>query len=263
MSFPYLDLIGFKLRSAFTLPEDVDMLEARYPGFVAQQISDRSSYINARLRKRYGYTGQQTSLPFGQTAPALQASGTAPPAVTLIGRPTLGSVEMQIQITTGGPLATAVFQWSSDGGKTFTSGVTTAAAVVLGITGMSALFPIGTYATDNHYAAAEPVPAIILQWLTAMVAYSVWNRRGRNPQDPFIEDLKAAVTLAVEELTEAANSKDGLFDLPVSEDLDSAITTGGPLGFSDSSPYAWQTRQARLGRQEDHCTPIPAGEAIP
>lgn len=251
--FPYLDLAGFKVRSEFTLPESLDYVESRYPGFIDQQISDFSSYINARLRKRYGNAPEVgNSLPFGQQPPLLLAAGTNPPAIGLIGRPTLGSMQLRLKITTAGPLSVAIFSWSSDRGKKFTDGVASAAQVPLGSTGLVATFAdVGTYGLDNVYSAAEPVPAIVLRWLVAGVAYAVWNRRGRDPQDPYIADLKERYATTLAELKEAADSKDGLFDLPVSEDADSAITTAGPDIYSETSPYVWADREIRRGVEED------------
>ena len=83
---------------------------------------------------------------------AVTATGTTPPTVTLTGSPASG-YSFNIQITTGGSVGTAVFKWSSNGGLTFTTGVATAATVLLGITGVTANFAAGTYATDNVYVA--------------------------------------------------------------------------------------------------------------
>lgn len=88
--------------------------------------------------------------PFEMTA--VTSAGTTPPAVTLTGTPN-GFHDVRIEITTGGALATAVFRWSINGGSTWTSGVTTAASVVLTGTGLTANFAAGTYATNNVYTA--------------------------------------------------------------------------------------------------------------
>jgi hypothetical protein len=237
MSFPYLDLAGVQLRSVMR-PSYFTDVEALTPGFTVQSIATNTSPINSQMRKRYG-----GNLPWGQQAPPLVPAGLAPPAVTLVGRPTLGSYQTLVQITLGGALGTATFQWSSNNGVTWTTGVLTAASVALGATGMSALFPAGPYDVSNVYAAAPPVPETILQWLTALVTDDVSVRHGINPNDPLAQRIGERVKTARAQIEEAANTKDGLWDLPQSEDAPSAIDTGGPRSYSEQSPYEWARRQ--------------------
>lgn len=92
------------------------------------------------------------------TSPII-ATGTTPPAVTLTGTPN-DVYSFEIDITTLGVRGVAVFKWSSDGGSTYTTGVLTAATVVLGSTGVTANFPTGTYAADNVYTSFSTV----IQW---------------------------------------------------------------------------------------------------
>jgi hypothetical protein len=73
------------------------------------------------------------------------------PVVTRTGV-TLGEYQFVIEITTGGAVGTAVFRWSTDNGVTWTSGVTTAATVVLGTTGNTANFAAGTYVIATTYS---------------------------------------------------------------------------------------------------------------
>lgn len=240
MSFPYIDLAGVQLRSILR-PSYFSDVETQTPGYTAQSIATNSSPINSQMRKRYGGI-----LPWGQSPPSLVPAGLTPPAVTLSGRPTLGSYQVIVQITTGGALGAAVFKWSSNGGTTYTTGVLTAASVVLGATGMTALFPaVGTYDVSNVYAAATPVPETILQWLTTLVTEDVSIRHGINPNDPLRIAIKERVDLTRAQLEAAANSKDGLWDLPLSEDQGSAVDTGGPMAYSEASPYAWTYAQQR------------------
>lgn len=248
--FPYLDIAGFKRRSVM-VPTDVDALESLYPGFVAARVALQSSFINSRLRKRYGNAGQQNSLPLGQTAPALVAAGTSPPGVSLTGRPILGSLQVILSIDGAGGLTVATFKWSPDGGLSWSTGVTTASAVALAGTGMSANFSVGSYSTDNVYAAATPVPEAVLGWLVALVTRDAFLRRGMNPQDPAMQMIVDECTVALADLKEAADSTDGLFDLPASEDLDSAVTTGGPQFYSETSPYVFADLQRQQGTAED------------
>lgn len=250
---------------------------------------------------------------------AMAATGTTPPGVSLVGTSGVAlPSDIVIQITTPGALGTAVFQWSQDGGATFTTGLSTSATPVLlgstglvavfslgnyaannvytgqGIataalfllgatglvldfpagtyaadnvylgqgaptaasvpllgTGMQALFPVGMYAADNVYAAATPVPETILDWIVALVTLDAYDRRGVNAQDPAIERVVAAATEALARLQEAADGKEGLIDLPTTEDGDTAIVTGGPLGYHETSPYVWTDEQRNEGRTED------------
>jgi hypothetical protein len=250
MSFPYLDVVGFRRRTP-AMAAEVDYVETESPGFIAQRISSRTSFINARLRKRYGNAGPNigNSLPFGAAPPAVVATLNSP-GITLQGVPTLGSIQLDLRITTGGILGAAVFQYSWDGGLTFTSGVTAAATVSLGY-GLTAYFTAATYATTDAYTAATPVPETILGWLVTLVTWDLYRRRGVNPQDAGLELLRGEVETALAELKEAADGVDGLIDIPSSEDEDSAVTTGGPLGCSEASPYVWTDIEASEGSFED------------
>lgn len=73
------------------------------------------------------------------------------PDVTLTGTPA-GDYVGIIEITTGGAVGAAVFRWSIDGGATWTSGVTTAATVALGTTGLTANFSAGSYVAADTYS---------------------------------------------------------------------------------------------------------------
>ena len=256
MSFPYEDLSGFTNRTTMPLG-DVRWLEDNSPGFIAQQIASWTSWVNGRLRKRYGNNPKLGSaLPFGRVPPALVVAGTNPPSLQLMGTPILGSLMIALTTTTAGPLGTAVFKYTINGGVTWTTGVAwpSSGIVPLAGTGLSVQAPSNAvFTADNQYAAATPVPEIVLVWLNHLVTLAAYRRRGFNPNDPSGELIVKAAEDAKKEVLEAADSKDGLFDLPVSEDLDSAVTTGGPLGRSDVSPYAWQTRQAVKGRGQDNC----------
>jgi hypothetical protein len=173
----------------------------------------------------------------------------------MVGRPILGSLMIALAVTTPGPIGVATFKYTINGGITYTTGLAPVAqpgSVVLVGTGMSLQVPTGAvWSADNVYAAATPVPEIILKWLNALVTLAAYRRRGFNPQDPAGDLVVQAAVEAKKEVLEAADSQSGLIDIPVSEDLDSAVTTGGPLGASDASPYTWQNRQAARGRGQD------------
>lgn len=95
-------------------------------------------------------------------------------------------------------------------------------------------------------------PAVVKQWLVALTDLWVQRARGVNPQDPAIEMMTAAYNEANEQMKEAADSKDGLFDLPLaSNNTASGISQGSPLGYSETSPYVWSDLQACAGSDDD------------
>lgn len=247
MSFPALSLAQFMSRTVMP-SADVTIVETAQPGFTVQRIATQTSWLYSRLRKRYAST-----IPFGQVPPTLIASGLNPPVVVLTGRPTLGAYLLALEITLDGIAGVATFQWSSDGGVTWTTGLVTGPAVALGATGLVADFsPVGTYDVSNTYAAATPVPEAFLDWLTVLVTIDLYWKRGSNPQDPGVAALTARKEEVLAEVKEAADSQNGLFDLPTSEDQTTAISSGGPFGCSSASPYRWTDSQGRRGRREDY-----------
>jgi hypothetical protein len=249
--FPPLALDAFIRRSILPV-EYINGVESIAPGFTAAREKAWRSRFDAQLRKRYGVATQGTTLPFGTNAPPLTSSGTLPPSVSLGGTPVVGSIEIVIQITTGGATGTAIFQWSQDAGQTWTSGVVTAASVTLTGTGLTANLPAaGTFSTDNIYTAPTPVPEVILGWLTAVLNRDVMRKRGANPNDPQIQLVIDDATTALAELEKAANSRDGLYDLPIVDGQDSAVTTAGPLWYTEASPYAGADVLEQQGRCED------------
>ncbi len=98
----------------------------------------------------------------------------------------------------------------------------------------------------------QGVPEIVWRWLTKIATPDAYRKRGANPSDATIALLEADRTRAYEQIKEAADSVTGLYDLPLLDTADgSAISKGGPLGYSEASPYAWTDSQAEAGMQED------------
>ena len=238
--FPYLDLNGFRRRTTMPIG-DVDYTEENSPGYITARIALRTSWMNSRFRKRYGNT-----LPFGVETPELQAAGVLPPKVTLSGQPVLGCVDLQVVILSG-----TTFKYSTDGALSWSGALTIAPTFAIAGTGLTLNFPTGVYASDQSYLAATPVPETVLGWLVIFVTYDVYRKRGVNPQDPQIELLVEEMKTALADIKESADGENGLFDLPVNEDTDTAISTGGPQGYSETSPYVWQDREFRQGHLED------------
>ncbi len=102
---------------------------------------------------------------------------------------------------------------------------------------------------------ASPVPEAVLRWETALLTRYFMGRRGFNPgseQDKAM--ILDAATTAEAEMKEAADSKDGLFELPLTQGANpdvTGVTKGAPLGYSETSPYVWTDIQACEGHFED------------
>lgn len=92
---------------------------------------------------------------------------------------------------------------------------------------------------------ASPVPETVLGWLTDLVTFDAYKKRGYNPASEQDADIKSDAQTALDEIKEAAESQNGLFELPLRQDLpgSSAIDRGGPFGYSEASPYDWTDRQ--------------------
>jgi len=97
-----------------------------------------------------------------------------------------------------------------------------------------------------------PTPPTIQLWLTRIVTWRIMLRRGVDPSDLQADTIKSDHDLAMDEILEAANSQDGWFDLPTKTDANgSAISQGGPLFYSEASPYVWTDQQVAAARNED------------
>jgi hypothetical protein len=98
---------------------------------------------------------------------------------------------------------------------------------------------------------ATPVPEIVLGWIVAIVTVEAYQKRGWNPSDEQSQQILEAATTALAEVKEAADSNEGLFDLPLRQDTTAeGISKGGPFFYSESSPFDWLDvqREAVRGR---------------
>lgn len=99
---------------------------------------------------------------------------------------------------------------------------------------------------------ADPAPETVKEWLARLVTLRVYLRRGVDPTDEQFDAIRQDARDVLEELKEAADAETGLFDLPLVDSADgSAISKGGPLGYSEASPYVWADVQVSAGRDED------------
>lgn len=108
----------------------------------------------------------------------------------------------------------------------------------------------------KRYAApfTAPYPTVVQEWLAHIVSWRTYLKRGVNSLDSEAAEYKTQHDEALKEILEAANSETGLFELPLLQDLTpdaSGVVRGGPLSYSEQSPYAWTDLQGDIGRNED------------
>ncbi len=100
-----------------------------------------------------------------------------------------------------------------------------------------------------------PVPEAVLEWLTKIVTFELYLKRGVDPSDSsiaFVKEQYDGPTGALTELKEAADAQAGLFDLPLNDTRDtSARTKAGPLVYAEASPYVSFDIQRADGRDDD------------
>lgn len=96
-----------------------------------------------------------------------------------------------------------------------------------------------------------PYPIAVLGWLARILDVRCLLRRGVAPTDEQFQEFKADAERALAEIKEAADSQDGLFDLPLRADTTATgITQGAPLGYSEVSPYTWSQLQREAAADE-------------
>lgn len=105
----------------------------------------------------------------------------------------------------------------------------------------------------KRYAAPFETPnETVKEWLSRLVTVRCYLRRGVDPTDEQFVSIKEDRDEARDEIKEAADSETGLFDLPLLDAADgTAVSKGGPYGYSEQSPYVAFDRQAETGRTED------------
>lgn len=104
---------------------------------------------------------------------------------------------------------------------------------------------------DVAAIAARP-PRIVKEWCEARTTRDCYVRRGVNPGSGQDKELFDRAERAETQVREAADAKDGLFELPLISGQDpDAVVKGAPLGYSEESPYRWTDIEACAGRAED------------
>lgn len=100
---------------------------------------------------------------------------------------------------------------------------------------------------------ASPYPEVVQHWLARLATVECYLKRGVDPTDAQFAAMKEAAAEAWAEITEAANSDTGLFDLPLIADAQaqSGISKGAPLAYTEVSPYVWRDHQLEDGTADD------------
>lgn len=96
----------------------------------------------------------------------------------------------------------------------------------------------------------EPFPEALRWHVAQLVVAELWRMRGYNPGHELDRTIEERRKEALDWLKEAADSKEGLVELPKRADQagTSAIDRGGPLCESEPSPYDWIDAQAEAIR---------------
>lgn len=119
------------------------------------------------------------------------ATGTTPPVVTITGENSLAIDTVQVDIQVGGARGTATFRYSFDGGSTWSeSDVLTAATYEMKLngmpTGLTLVFPVGTYNEDNLYNSTQPkFTSVLLKQRSLLLWHST---------KPLVESVREPLT---------------------------------------------------------------------
>lgn len=91
-----------------------------------------------------------------------------------------------------------------------------------------------------------PYPDSLVDNVAAVVAYRLLVKRGGKPDGTKVEAATRARDEAMAWVKEAADSEKGLVELVRAQATPrgaTAIDKGGPLGYSEASPYSWMDVQ--------------------
>ncbi len=94
-------------------------------------------------------------------------------------------------------------------------------------------------------SGSNPRPEIVVAWQTKIVTPEAYRARGYNPADPQMEWAEKDRDRTYEQIKEAADAENGLYDIPLLVTQDpTGIVKGGPLGYAEPSPYDWTDVQS-------------------
>lgn len=105
----------------------------------------------------------------------------------------------------------------------------------------------------KRYAApfASPYPELLLDWLTRIVTWRMYLKRGVDPTDREVQLVKEDAETAEREVDNAVSLAEARVELPLRENTTaSGVTVGRPLTYTDSSVYTWADVQWDLADGE-------------
>lgn len=97
---------------------------------------------------------------------------------------------------------------------------------------------------------ASPAPTVAVLWLVQLVTADCYEALGYDTSSQQDAQIMAAATKASEAIDEAADAVGGLYELPLRADMPGSdgVSRGGPLAYSEASPYEWRTLQGEAVR---------------
>jgi len=94
-------------------------------------------------------------------------------------------------------------------------------------------------------------PDTVKRWIGELIAPKVYRKRGIDPTDAVYTEFLRVAEAAEAEITAAADSVTGLYQLPLSSSNESSAATKPKIASSsDADPGAWKRRQALRARRE-------------
>lgn len=115
---------------------------------------------------------------------------------------------------------------------------------------LSKRWPVQKYA-DLGLVDVTKVPKTIKQWLAWIEAAELLVLKGSDPNQLDASIYEKRADTARSEIITASNSADGGWDLDIRDDDQVPGSFGGPISYSEASPYVSARRHAERARRED------------